>query len=212
MSFTKLFKDFSTEANLSIDDQKVSQFERFKDLLVSWNKKVNLTAIVDEKEIIIKHFLDCIIPASFFIEGKVIDVGTGAGFPSIPLTIVNPKLSIYGVDSLKKRVDFLKEVQNQLNLDINFSHGRAEDLARQTEFRERFDYATARAVASLNILLELNLPFIKVGGKFIVFKGANFEDELQNSSKALTLLGGELESVFTYTLPYNHEKRSLISN
>ncbi|HHW31328.1 MAG TPA: 16S rRNA (guanine(527)-N(7))-methyltransferase RsmG [Clostridiaceae bacterium] len=198
--------------NLQLDEVQLIQFLEYKNLLQSWNKKINLTAIEDDKEIIIKHFIDSlsIYP---FIKGKgsnLIDIGTGAGFPGIPVKLVCPEINVFLLDSLEKRIRFLDEVIKSLNLvGISTAHGRAEDYGNNPDFREKFDIAVARAVASLPVLLEYSIPFVRPGGIFIAMKGSNLE-ELSDSRKALELLGAEVEEVNELFLPFNDSKRSII--
>lgn len=200
------------EFNVELDEFQVSQFMRYKDILEEWNQKFNLTAIKDEKEVIIKHFIDSlsIIPYIQGIESSLIDVGTGAGFPGIPIKIVCDKLKINLLDSLEKRVKFLDNVISVLNLkDIYTEHARAEDYGNNPNFRESFDIVTARAVANLPVLLEYCLPLVKTGGIFIAMKGDNLE-KMSDSGRALKLLGGEVEKVHELILPFSDNKRNII--
>lgn len=206
------FKDLLKEElkNLSIDisDIQAEQFYTYMDLLVAWNKKINLTAITEANEIIIKHFIDSLIISKYLQEGKnVMDIGTGAGFPGIPLKIINKDIHIDLVDSLNKRITFLNEVIIKLELkNINAIHSRAEDLARIVKYREKYDIVVSRAVARLNILLEYMMPFVKVGGVCICMKGSNIE-ELEESKKAIDILGGKIEKVEEINLPNTDIKR-----
>ena len=177
-------------------------FETYKDLLLEWNEKINLTAITDEDEIRLKHFADSLTVAEFIEDNsKVIDVGTGAGFPGIPLKIYNNTLDITLADSLNKRINFLNEVIDKLELNnIKAVHGRAEYLGQDKQFREQYDIAISRAVANMSTLVEYLLPFVKVGGKAICMKGPNIEDELNTSKKAIKELGGEIEKIESFKL------------
>ena len=177
-------------------------FETYKDLLIEWNKKINLTAITDEDEIRLKHFADSLTVANLIDNNSsIIDVGTGAGFPGIPLKIYNNTLKITLADSLNKRINFLNEVINQLELkDINAVHGRAEDLGQDKKYREKYDIAISRAVANMSTLSEYLLPFVKIGGKAICMKGPNIEEELNNAKTAIKKLGGEIEKVESFKL------------
>ena len=172
-------------------------FETYKDLLLEWNDKINLTAIIDENEIRLKHFADSLTVSEFIEDNsKVVDVGTGAGFPGIPLKIYNDSLSITLVDSLNKRINFLNEVIDKLDLNnIDAVHGRAEDLGRDKEYREQYDIAISRAVANMSTLVEYLLPFVKIGGKAICMKGPNIDEELKDAQKAINILGGEIEKI-----------------
>ena len=193
MELKDYLKDGSKQLGISLDDNQIKQFFMFKDLLLEWNNKINLTAIVDEKEIIIKHFLDCLSVGQFIdldFAGNIIDVGTGAGFPGIPLKIAYPNLKITLLDSLNKRINFLEELVCQLNLkDVTCVHGRAEELGQNKDYRESYDLCISRAVAHLSVLAEYTLPFIKVGGTLVSMKGVNVEDELNDSLKAIDTLG-----------------------
>jgi len=186
--FTKLLK----ELNMELTNQQYSQFETYYKLLTEWNNKINLTAITDYEEVYIKHFYDSLTltKAIQFENQTLLDVGSGAGFPSIPLKIMFPNLKITIIDALKKRIDFLSLLTEVLELDVNLIHGRAENQ----KTKESFDLVTARAVANLNILSELCLPFVKVGGNFLVMKGSKGLDEFNNAKHAIIILGGVLEN------------------
>lgn len=192
----------------------VEHFQKYYALLLEWNQKMNLTAITEESEVVIKHFLDSLSAIkSGKIKGdeKIIDVGTGAGFPSIPLKIVFPKLKATLLDSSKKRIIFLEEVMNKLDInEIELIHGRAEDIGKDIKFREQFDLSVARAVAPLNILLEYTLPFVKVDGYFIALKGREIKEEIKNSQKALKELKGKIEKIEEVKLPYSDILHHLI--
>ena len=184
-------EDFGIEAS----DKMLADFQKYKEILVEWNQKMNLTGIEDEKEVFIKHFLDSISAVSkgYIKNGmSLIDVGTGAGFPGMPLRISLPDLKVTLLDSLNKRINFLQEVANQIDIDdIEFIHGRAEDFGKDENYRECFDIATARAVAGLPALMEFCVPFVKVGGHFVCLKGPNANLELEESKKAMEVLGIE---------------------
>jgi 16S rRNA (guanine527-N7)-methyltransferase len=194
-----------------IDDDMLRQLFRYKGLLLEWNEKMNLTAITDDKEIILKHFVDSLSIVPYIKEaGSLIDVGTGAGFPGIPLKIAIPSLDTVLLDSLEKRVGFLGTAISELGLEgIKAVHMRAEDAGKSAEFRERFDAAAARAVASMPVLLEYCLPFVRTGGVFIAMKGSSTE-EISMSEKALEILGGKIEEVKEFTLPDTDIKRSIV--
>lgn len=192
----------------------VEHFQKYYALLLEWNQKMNLTAITEESEVVIKHLLDSLsVVKSGKIKGeeKIIDVGTGAGFPSIPLKIVFPKLKATLLDSSKKRITFLEEVINKLGINgIELIHGRAEDIGKDIKYREQFDLSVARAVAPLNVLLEYTLPFVQVGGYFIALKGREVEEEIKSSQKALKELKGEIEEVKQIRLPFSDILHHLI--
>lgn len=177
------------EQGITLSEWQKQQFSIYKDMLVEWNQKMNLTAIIDEDEIYEKHFLDSILPSfDINIKGSFCDVGAGAGFPSIPLKIVYPELKITIVETLGKRVTFLKALCEALKLDdVACVHARAEDYAKQ--YRESFDFVSARAVANLPVLSELCIPLVKMNGYFIAMKGANGEEEASLAQKAITTLG-----------------------
>lgn len=189
------------------------QFRIYQELLLDWNGRMNLTAITDPVEIRNKHFLDsltCVLPLEK-AQGTLIDIGTGAGFPGIPIKIVKPGLDVTLLDSLNKRVTFLNEVINSLGLNgIRAVHGRAEEYANKKDYRESYDYAFARAVARLNILCEYCLPYVRVGGFFISQKGAECEAELAESKNALKVIGGRVEEVLPVIIPDTDYKRTLI--
>ncbi|HOA79488.1 MAG TPA: 16S rRNA (guanine(527)-N(7))-methyltransferase RsmG [Defluviitaleaceae bacterium] len=214
MELKDYLKDGSKQLGISLDDNQIKQFFMFKDLLLEWNNKINLTAIVDEKEIIIKHFLDCLSVGQFIdldFAGNIIDVGTGAGFPGIPLKIAYPNLKITLLDSLNKRINFLEELVCQLNLkDVTCVHGRAEELGQNKDYRESYDLCISRAVAHLSVLAEYTLPFIKVGGTLVSMKGVNVEDELNDSLKAIDTLGGEIADMKDVTIPFSDINHRII--
>lgn len=186
--------------NLNLSARQLEQFEKFYAAVVDWNAKINLTAITDESDFAVKHVIDSLTvwdEEKFAGVRKIIDVGTGAGFPGIPLKIFKPEVEIVLLDSLDKRVKFLKSVVAELNLSgVECIHGRAEDLAHDKNFRERFDLVTARAVARLSVIAEYCLPFAKVGGTFVAMKGKNFREEIAEAEHAVKILGGgEIVSV-----------------
>lgn len=199
MSYYDLMKNSCDNIGIEFDREKYDKFILYMRLLQEWNEKINLTAITEDKEIIEKHFIDCINAFSLqqFKECKnVIDVGTGAGFPGIPLAIMREDLQITLLDSLNKRINFLDVVVNKLNLkNVTTIHSRAEDGARNPELREKFDVATSRAVANMTVLSEFCIPYVKVGGYFIALKGPAVTEELNDSKNALGKLGGKLRDV-----------------
>lgn len=208
------FKQKLGQLNLSMTESMEEQFSDFYELLIEWNQKMNLTAITDFDEAADKHFLDS-AALGHFIQLKagdsLIDIGTGAGFPGIPIKILFPKLRIVLADSLNKRVRFLEEVIYKLKLDgISAIHTRAEELARNKEHREQYDICVSRAVANLSSLSEYCIPFVKKGGKFISYKSCGIEEEIQNSKKAIHLMGGKLSDVIEFQLPGTEYMRSFI--
>ena len=199
-------------SNLIPNNKMVNNFNQFFNLLIEGNKICNLTAITEEDEVIEKHFFDSIFPHFAFKENsKVIDVGAGAGFPSLPLKIVRPDLNFTLLDSLNKRVNFLNNVIADLKLtNIEAIHGRAEDLAKNSDFREKFDIATARAVANLKVLAEYCLPFVKVGGAFIALKSGTCEEEISDAKDMIKVLGGKIKEVVEYKINDNDRKLIII--
>ena len=192
-------------------EENFERLEKFKNLLLEYNKKVNLTAICEEKEVYIKHFYDSILPQNYFEEGaNVVEIGSGAGFPSIPLKIVRDDLSFTLIESTGKKCTFLNEVVDKLSLGgVKVLNIRAEDGGRMKNLREKFDISVARAVARLNTLSEYCLPFVKVGGKFIAYKGEN-DGEIEESVNALKILGGEIEKIEKYELPQGGGRRTVV--
>ena len=187
-------------------------FNKYMDLLLEWNEKINLTAITDKDEIILKHFIDSLTIEKYIKDNdKVIDLGTGAGFPGIPLKIKNESIDITLVDSLNKRVNFLNEVIKELNLkNITAIHSRIEDLAHDKNYREKYDVVTSRAVANMSTLVEYMLPFAKIGGICICMKGPNVDEELENAKGAIKKLGGKIEKVESLTLPDSDIERNIV--
>jgi len=201
MDFTELYK--------LLEDPK---FAVFKDTLIEYNKMYNLTAITDEKEIYIKHFLDSIIPRNYFSGGtEVVEIGSGAGFPSLPLKLVRNDLKFTLIESTGKKCNFLNVVVDKLGLDgVKVLNIRAEDGGRNVELREKFDFCVARAVARLNTLCEYCIPFVKVGGKFVAYKGSDAREEIEESENAVKILGGAIEKIDNYELPQDGGKRTVI--
>ena len=197
---------------LECDESTLSRFDRFSQLLLEWNQKINLTSITDPNEIITKHFVDSLAVSLVApVEGNIIDIGTGAGFPGIPLAIMFPDARFTLIDSLAKRIDYLKMVVGDLGLDnVICMHGRAEDLAHLDNFRQSFDLAVSRAVANISVLLEYAIPFVKVNGKFISYKSTDIDDELRNSVSASDILGVSLDDNKTITLPSSEIMRRFL--
>ena len=191
----QLLKDLFVKYNIEFTDEQLSKLEQFYNMVIETNKMFNLTAITEKQEFAIKHILDSALPISYLPQNaSVIDIGAGAGFPSIPLKILRPDIKITMLDSLNKRVNFLNEVIEKLNLtNAKAVHARAEDYAISN--REQFDVAIARAVANLTTLAEYCLPFVKIGGRFIALKGSNLSDELKDSEYAINILGGKTDQI-----------------
>lgn len=209
-----MIKEIFRGNGLEITDHQEEQLQRYYELLIEWNKKINLTAITEYKEVIYKHFLDSafIVKSELFQKKEistVLDLGTGAGFPGIVLAVLCPWYRFTLVDSLMKRIDFLRIVKEELELDhITLHHGRAEDLGRQKEFRNQFDYVVSRAVAELPVLLEYCIPFVRKEGYFISYKGKRYQEEINNSNMALQILSADIKKIEKYELM--DEERFLI--
>lgn len=195
--------EISKEYSIDITENQCEQFKTYFELLVEWNGFMNLTSITEKNDVMIKHFLDSMMAAKYVdLSGKtLIDVGTGAGFPGLPLKILVPELNVCLLDSLNKRVKFLNEVIDRLSLSgIDAVHMRAEDGANNKLYREKFDFATSRAVANLSILSEYCLPFVKQGGKFISYKSDDCEEEINSSKNAIKILGGKINKVESFVI------------
>lgn len=202
------------DLGIELSEKQESHFTKYKDLLKEWNEKINLTAIIDDSEIDVKHFLDSLTPMTtglFAGKKKIIDIGTGGGFPGVPLKILNNELQVTLLDSLNKRINFLNEVIRALELsDIEAIHGRAEEFGRTSKYREQYDICISRAVASLNTLSEYCMPFVKVGGYFISMKGPEIDEELKEAERAIKTLGGKIIRKEKVTLPNSDIVHSLI--
>lgn len=210
----KIFLDGISALNGEISDIQTEQFEKYSNLLVEWNKKMNLTAVTDDEGIAVKHFLDSILPL-YHIDFKniksIADIGTGAGFPGLPIKIMRPDMSLTLIDSLNKRINFLNAVTEELELEaVTCIHGRAEECGHKKELRERFDAVVSRAVANMTMLSEYCLPFVKVGGLFIALKAENSAEELKEAKAMIGNLGGEVKDVISAPLPMSDITRTFI--
>lgn len=209
--FTK-FRNSMNSIGIELTNSQLNAFETYYDMLIDRNKVMNLTAITEFDEVMDKHFLDSVYlfrSIELKADYKLIDIGTGAGFPGIPLKIVFPELKITLLDSLNKRVGFLNDVIDELNLnDIEAIHGRAEDIARNKTYRASYDIAVSRAVANLSTLSEYCLPFVKIGGKFVSYKSGDCADEVDNAKAAIHLLGGKINKIDEFS--YSNNSRSFI--
>ena len=190
-----LLKNLADELNICISDNQLEQFYNYYRLLIEWNEKINLTAITEFEDVLIKHFLDSISLMNYFSfdkDNKILDIGTGAGFPGIPLKIMYPEVEFTLLDSLNKRIIFLDEVIKKIGLhNINTIHGRGEDLAMDLHHRESYDFVVSRAVANLSSLSEISIPFLKIGGKFIAYKADKAQEEIQLSNHVFPILGAK---------------------
>lgn len=198
---------------IELSDEQLNQLESYYKLLVSWNERMNLTAITEPKDVAIKHFADSLSVLSFVDVpngASVIDVGTGAGFPGLVLKIARPDIKLTLLDSLKKRLTFLEDVLNNLGLDAQLIHSRAEEGGQSIDLRECYDFAVSRAVAQLNVLCEYCLPYVRLSGSFIAFKGGESDEEIKNASKAIQTLGGKKTDVYKFDLPENSGSRTLV--
>ena len=200
------FYDRLADLGLPLTDRQKEQYERYFELLVEWNEKINLTAITDKDEVYLKHFYDSIAPIlQGLIENqpiRLLDIGAGAGFPSLPMKILFPELDVTIIDSLNKRINFLHLLAEELGLSgVHFYHGRAEDFAQDKAFRAQFDIVTARAVARMQVLSELTIPYLKVGGRLLALKASNAPEELGEAKNALNLLFSKVEDNLQYELP-----------
>ncbi len=204
------FCSLAKENGIILDDTALERFDTYAELLVEWNGKMNLTAITEPEEIEVKHFLDCLMLTKYFqleYNQTVIDVGAGAGFPSVPLLIYKPDLCLTMMDAINKRLTFLDTAVHALGLEAQLIHERAEAAGQDENYREKFDLATARAVAPMNVLAEYCLPFVKVGGYFVALKGSN--DDTQSAISAIETLGGEVVDNISYKLN-GTEPRSIV--
>lgn len=207
------FKKGLNILDIELNDNQIKQFMDYYELLINWNSVMNLTSITDFLEVIQKHFLDSLSIVKVFRpqNEKIIDVGTGAGFPGIPIKIAFPDTKVVLMDSLNKRIRFLEEVIKSLCLEnISAVHGRAEELGRNELYRENFDICTSRAVAKLSVLSEYCIPFVKRGGKFIPYKSGNINEELQEAQNAIKILGGKIKVQKEFNIPLTDIGRSLV--
>lgn len=212
LEFNKQLINYANTLNIEVSEEQTNKFYEYMKLLLDWNNKINLTAITDEKEIIIKHFIDSISINKYIKEQKnVMDIGTGAGLPGIPLKILNPSVEFILVDSLNKRINFLEEVKEKLSLEkLENIHSRVEDLAQNKKYREKADVVVSRAVANLRVLAEYMLPFVQVNGACICMKGPNINEEIKEAEKAIDILGGKIEKIDNLILPEGIERNIVV--
>ena len=207
-----LLQNFIKDYKITLTENQYEQFQKYFELLVEWNEKMNLTAITDESGVALKHCADSLSLLNFVDipqNSSLADVGTGAGFPGVVLKIARPDIKLTLIDSLNKRLVFLNEVCTQLGIDAELIHSRAEDGARDEKLREGFDFVASRAVARMNVLSEYCLPYVKVGGAFCAMKGAMANDEFKEAMNAINTLGGKLEEKYFFELPENGGERAI---
>lgn len=214
MNISEVLSEAIKDYKVDLTDSQYDKFEKYYNLLLEWNNKINLTAITDVEGVAIKHFADSLSLLNYINipeNASVIDIGTGAGFPGIVLKIARPDIKLTLMDSLNKRLIFLDEVLKNIGLQADLVHSRAEDNAKSgSEYREKFDFAVSRAVAKMNVLAEYCLPYVKVGGNFIAMKGPGAEAEIDEAKKAVGILGGKTEDVFNFKLPSNGDCRNIV--
>ena len=210
--FDQIFKRECNKNKINLKESKIQKFYDYMNLILEWNEKINLTAIKDEKEFVVKHFIDS-LSTNYLVENeeKLLDIGTGAGFPGIPLKINNDNLNVTLIDSVNKKITVLNDVIDKLELNkIEALHIRAEELAKNNNYREKFDVVTTRAVSNLSTIAEYMLPFVKIGGKAICMKGPNIEQELKESTKAIQILGGQVEKIEKLNINEEFERNIVI--
>lgn len=210
--FYKLMREYCEKLNIMLNEKQLGKFYLYMELLIQWNEKINLTAITEPKEIILKHFVDSMTINKYIGKDEsLVDVGTGAGFPGIPLKIIRDDINVVLVDSLNKRINFLNEIIKKLNLNkIKTVHARAEEFGRMQEYREKFDNVTSRAVANLATLSEYLMPLTNINGKCICMKGSEVKEEIDNGKNAIKILGGKIENIDTFKLPNSDINRNVI--
>lgn len=210
--FLEFMKEECEKNNIQISNEEIEKLYIYMKEILEWNEKVNVTAIKDEKEFIVKHFIDSLTIEKYITNGeKVLDIGTGAGFPGIPIKITKNKSHVDLVDSVNKKLNVIRDIIPKIKVeDIECIHTRAEDLAKNVKYRESYDVVTSRAVANLTTLVEYMLPFAKVGGKIICMKGPNVEEELTESKKAISILGGKIEQIENINIDSDYERNIII--
>lgn len=204
--------ELSKKINVQLNDEQIKKYFEYMTLLLDWNEKINLTAITEVDDVILKHFIDSMTIFKYIEnEESIIDVGTGAGFPGIPIAIMKKDVKITLLDSLNKRINFLNEVCCELKINnVETIHGRAEEIGKNKEHREKYDIAVSRAVANMSTLSEYLIPLVKIGGKCICMKGSEIEQELEQAKFAIKELGGKIEKVEKFTLPDSDMERNII--
>lgn len=213
MTIANITAEFAEKSGFHLKKEQIEKLDLYAEILLEWNEKINLTAITDSEGIAIKHFYDSLTPLWYLNipkNARVIDVGTGAGFPSIPMAIVRPDLRFTLLDSLNKRLNFLNEVCTRLDISAELVHMRAEDAAQKAEYRESFDVAVSRAVAALPVLCEYCIPFVRKNGMFIAMKGSKAEEELEISKNSVSTLGATVEKTVKISLPDDSERNIIV--
>ncbi len=213
MNIKTVLSETTKDYKITLTQNQLEQFEKYFQLLIKWNEKMNLTAITDVNGVAVKHFADSLSLLNYVDinkGAKIIDVGTGAGFPGVVLKIARPDIRLTLLDSLNKRLVFLNEVLTTLGLKAELVHSRAEDGAKNAEYRENFDFSVSRAVARLNVLCEYCLPYVKTSGKFIAMKGSGADEEIADAKSAISQLGGKINDAHNFSLPNNEGERAII--
>lgn len=210
--FEELFKIECKKNNITLKQLEYEKFYKYMIGIIDWNDKINVTAITDHKEFLVKHLIDSLTINKYIQNGKnLIDIGTGAGFPGIPLKIDNNNLKVTLIDSVNKKLNVIREVSKDINIDnLEIIHTRAEDLAIKKEYREQYDFATTRAVSKLYTIAEYMIPFLKIGGKAICMKGPNYEQEVEEAKKAIEILGGKIEKIENIIIDEEIERNIII--
>ncbi len=210
--FKKIFLEEIKKNEIDVTDNQVEQFYKYMIGIIDWNTKINVTAITDEKMFIVKHFIDS-LTINKYVKGSksLIDIGTGAGFPGIPLKIINSNTEITLIDSVNKKLNVIRDLSSKINLEkLEIIHTRAEDLAQKKEYREMYDIATTRAVSNISTIVEYMLPFVKINGLAICMKGPNFKEELDNAQKAIEILGGKVEKIESLNVGEEIERNIIV--
>ena len=210
--FKKIFLEEANKNNIKVNDEQIENLYKYMVGIIEWNDKVNVTAIVEERLFIVKHFIDSLL-INHYLQGKerIIDIGTGGGFPGIPLKILNKEMKFTLIDSVNKKLNVIRDLSEKIDLEnLEVIHTRAEDLANKKDYRECYDVATTRAVSNLSTILEYMLPFVKVGGIAVCMKGPNYKEELNEAKKAIEILGGKFEQIETFNLEGEMERNILV--
>ena len=210
--FKKIFLEEAKKNNINVNNEELENFYKYMKGIIEWNDKINVTAITEEKLFVVKHFIDSLL-INHYLQGKakIIDVGTGGGFPGIPLKILNKEKKFTLIDSVNKKLNVIRDLSGKIGLEnLEVIHTRAEDLAEKKEYREMYDVATTRAVSNLSTILEYMLPFVKVGGIAVCMKGPNYKEELEDAKKAIEVLGGKFEHIETFHLEGEMERNILV--